>query len=94
VGVKPLTHFLSKLLLEHIRKEFPLLLSEIEALMSKTQEQLKGYGEPRQILSQQRRFLRRMAAQYQKLVEDSLNGVYLTESGSEDPIRTPNEGFA
>jgi hypothetical protein len=26
VGVEPLTRFLSKLLLDHIRKEFPLLL--------------------------------------------------------------------
>jgi hypothetical protein len=62
VGVEPLTRFLSNLLLNHIQKEFPVLLSEIEALVTKTQEQLKGYGEPRQTLSQQRRFLRRMAA--------------------------------
>lgn len=100
VGVEPLTRFLSNLLLNHIRKEFPVLLTEIEALVTKTQDQLKGYGEPRQTLSQQRRFLRRMAAQYQKLVEDSLNGVYLSDTEPEDPtklrwrIRTVNEAFA
>lgn len=100
VGVEPLTRFLSNLLLSHIRKEFPVLLSEIEALVTKTQEQLKGYGEPRQTLSQQRRFLRRMASQYQKLVEDSLNGVHLSDTEPGDPtklrwrIRTANEAYA
>ncbi|KAF3402392.1 Interferon-induced GTP-binding protein Mx1 [Talaromyces pinophilus] len=97
VGVEPLTRFLSKLLLDHIRKEFPLLLSEIEALVTKTQEQLKVYGEPRRTLSQECRFLRKLAMQYQKHVENGLNGIYLTESGPEDPtklrwrIRTANE---
>lgn len=100
VGIEPLTRFLSNLLLNHIRKEFPVLLSEIESLVKKTQEQLKSYGEPRQTLSQQRRFLRRTAAQYQKLVEDSLNGVYLSATEPEDSsrlrwrIRTANEAFA
>ena len=100
VGVKSLIRFLSKLLLSHIRKEFPALSSEIEALVKKTQEQLKGYGEPRQTLSQQRRYLRRMASQYQKLVEDSLNGVHLSNTKPGDPtklrwrIRTANEAYA
>lgn len=51
VGGEPLTRFLSNLLLNHIKKEFPMLVSEIEALVTKTQELLKVYGEPRQTIS-------------------------------------------
>ncbi|QGA19055.1 hypothetical protein EYB26_006743 [Talaromyces marneffei] len=100
VGVEPLTPFLSNLLLNHIKKEFPVLLTEIEAVVTKTQEQLNGYGEPRQTLSQQRRFLRRVATQCQKFVESSLNGVYLNDTESQIPatlrwrIRTENDAFA
>lgn len=99
-GIEPLTRFLSTLLLTHIRKEFPQLLSEIEALAIKTQSQLKTYGEKRQTMSEQRRFLRKMAAQYQGIVFDGLNGVYLLEVEEDDPsklrwrIRTENEAFA
>lgn len=100
VGIDSLKTFLGQLLLDHIRKEFPQLVSEIETLAAKTEKELEGYGPSRQSSTEQRRYLTKMAIDYQKQVSDSLNGLYDANLASGHPsklrlyIRNLNESFA
>jgi hypothetical protein len=66
IGIEPLKSFLGQLLLNHIRKEFPQVVSEIENLVNTTEKQLERYGPPRQSSPEQRRYLTRLAMLYQK----------------------------
>ncbi|KFA81327.1 hypothetical protein S40288_08302 [Stachybotrys chartarum IBT 40288] len=76
VGVKALQPFLGQLLYEHIRREFPALIKEIEELYMETQRKLEALGASRQTSSQQRQYLTRLANRYQRNVEDALRGNY------------------
>lgn len=79
VGVKALQRFLGQLLYEHIRREFPALVKEIEDLYAETQRKLEALGSSRQTPSQQRQYLTRLANRYQRNVEDALRGNYAPE---------------
>lgn len=79
VGVKQLQPFLGQLLYEHIRREFPALVKEIEDLYAETQRKLEALGSSRQTPSQQRQYLTRLANRYQRNVEDALRGNYAPE---------------
>lgn len=46
VGIDSLKTFLGQLLLDHIRKEFPQLVSEIENLAAKTERSSRAMGHP------------------------------------------------
>ncbi|KAL1969323.1 hypothetical protein VTN77DRAFT_9515 [Rasamsonia byssochlamydoides] len=100
IGIDSLKTFLGQLLLDHIRREFPQLISEIDALATKTEKELKGYGPSRQSPTEQRRYLTRVAMDYQKQVSDSLNGLYDANLAPGHPsklrlhIRNMNEDFA
>ncbi|KAK3175449.1 hypothetical protein K4F52_010257 [Lecanicillium sp. MT-2017a] len=76
IGVKALTPFLGQLLYEHIRREFPALVKEIEALYKDTQKKLEALGSSRQTPAEQRQYLTRLANRYQRNVEDALKGNY------------------
>ncbi|KAM3505828.1 hypothetical protein MY10362_002711 [Beauveria mimosiformis] len=79
IGVKALKPFLGQLLYEHIRREFPALVSEIEALYRETQKKIEALGSSRQTATEQRQYLTRMANRYQRNVEDALKGNYAVE---------------
>lgn len=79
IGVKALKPFLGQLLYEHIRREFPALVKEIEALYRETQQKLEALGSSRQTPTEQRQYLTRLANRYQHNVEDALRGNYDVE---------------
>lgn len=76
VGVKSLQPFLGELLYEHIRREYPALVKEIEALYTETRRKLEVLGPSRQTPSQQRQYLTRLANRYQRHVEYAIQGDY------------------
>ncbi|KID81495.1 dynamin [Metarhizium guizhouense ARSEF 977] len=79
VGVKALKPFLGQLLYEHIRREFPALVREIEDLYRETQRKVEALGASRQTAAEQRQYLTRMANRYQRNVEDALKGNYAAD---------------
>ncbi|XWX00709.1 hypothetical protein V2A60_008730 [Cordyceps javanica] len=79
IGVKALKPFLGQLLYEHIRREFPALVHEIETLYRETQRKIEALGSSRQTATEQRQYLTRMANRYQRNVEDALKGNYSVE---------------
>lgn len=72
--------FLGLLLHDHIRSEFPNVVKEIEESLSDTKKEQDLLGPSRQTVTDQRRFLNRMANLYQKEVDDALGGNYSTDS--------------
>lgn len=79
VGVKALKLFLGQLLYEHIRREFPALVKEVENLYRETQRKVEALGASRQTPAAQRQYLTRMANRYQRNVKDTLRGNYSTD---------------
>lgn len=86
-GVKALKLFLGKLLYEHIRREFPTLTKEIEALYTKTQLKLDALGSSRQTSMEQRQYLTRLANRYQHNVEDAMRGDYAADLEVRSPLK-------
>lgn len=71
--------FLGQLLYEHIRREFPALVKEIEEIYRETQRKLEALGASRQTAAEQRQYLTRMANRYQRNVEAALRGSYAAD---------------
>ncbi|KAL4809874.1 P-loop containing nucleoside triphosphate hydrolase protein [Aspergillus unguis] len=82
VGIHSLKKFLGILLYDHIRREFPNVLEEIECSLAQAKEDLELLGPSRQTTGDQRRFLNRMANMYQREVDDALGGNYNADLGS------------
>nr|POE96532.1 interferon-induced gtp-binding protein mx2 [Quercus suber] len=99
-GIQSLKKFLGKLLYNHIKGEFPALVSEIRDLVLKSREELDALGAPRQTTLQQRQFLSRIATKYQQTVVNSLKGDYDSEWSVDDwrklrmHLHLQNEQFA
>ena len=84
IGIEALKKFLSRLLYDHIKIEFPALVEEIRSLVVACREEVEALGAPRQSTLQQRQFLSRVAAKYQQRVTDCLKGNYGDDWGSDD----------
>jgi hypothetical protein len=76
VGIGTLRTKLSRVLLQHIRKELPSLTDAIEEATSATQDSLKDLGQPRCEPHQQRNYLMEKAQRFQELTRDALQGNY------------------
>ncbi|PTB58443.1 hypothetical protein M431DRAFT_3404 [Trichoderma harzianum CBS 226.95] len=87
VGVKALKPFLGQLLYEHIRREFPALVKEIEDLYRETQRKVEALGASRQTAAEQRQYLTRLANRYQRNVEDSLRGNYAADLDTKSQLK-------
>lgn len=87
IGVKALKPFLGQLLYEHIRREFPALVHEIEALYRDTQRKIEALGSSRQTATEQRQYLTRMANRYQRNVEDALKGNDSVELNAQSQLK-------
>ena len=87
VGIGALKIFLGQLLYEHIRREFPSVVKEIERLYSEAQKQLQGLGAPRQTAMEQRQVLTGIATKYQRQVTDSLRGNYEASLDAQHPLK-------
>ncbi|KAL7946063.1 P-loop containing nucleoside triphosphate hydrolase protein [Trichoderma barbatum] len=87
VGVKALKPFLGQLLYEHIRREFPALVKEIEDLYRETQRKVEALGASRQTAAEQRQYLTRLANRYQRNVEDALRGNYAADLDTKSQLK-------
>ena len=100
VGVSALKAFLGQLLFDHIRREFPGLVKEIEKMCSTLEGELDKLGPPRQTTYEQRQHLTHVATMYQRGVLDSLSGNYDANLEPKSPlklrmhIRACNDDFA
>jgi len=100
VGIPSLKNFLGKLLYDHIRSEFPVLVQEIRTLVVESRAQLDSLGPSRQTFMEQRQFLTRLAVRYQRSVTDGLTGNYDNTWESDDArklrmhLQMTNEAFS
>lgn len=86
-GVGHLEKRLGHLLFEHIRKEFPSLIKDIEKLLDATSRALAGMGQARDTPSNQRQYLTSVATKYQRHVSDSLAGHYSLETSVDHVLK-------
>lgn len=100
VGIPALSGFLAQLLYEHIRREFPAVVAEIEQHCQSLQAEVEKLGPPRQSTTEQRQYLTQISSRYQKKKADYLRGVYGDDLSPDDPlklrmhIRDLNDAFA
>lgn len=100
IGIPALSTFLAQLLYEHIRREFPAVVDEIEKHCKQLLADIEDLGPPRQSTIEQRQYLTQVASRYQKKLADYLRGVYDADLPSDHPlklrmhIRDLNDAFA
>ncbi|KIX03127.1 uncharacterized protein Z518_06677 [Rhinocladiella mackenziei CBS 650.93] len=87
VGIPALSTFLAQLLYEHIRREFPAVVAEIEVHCKQLQAEIEDLGPPRQSTTEQRQYLTHVASRYQKTVSDSLKGIYDADLARDHPLK-------
>ncbi|KAK3991117.1 P-loop containing nucleoside triphosphate hydrolase protein, partial [Cladorrhinum sp. PSN332] len=76
LGIEKLRTRLSGVLLAHIARELPSLMSEIEQKFKSCRVQLEKMGQPRQTAEEQRRYLIQLSQSFQRLVNASVGGNY------------------
>ncbi|KAF2869556.1 P-loop containing nucleoside triphosphate hydrolase protein [Massariosphaeria phaeospora] len=76
VGISTLRTKLSRILLDHIRRELPSLVETLQKATAATEARLHELGNPRNEAQQQRSFLMEKAQQFQVLTGDALRGTY------------------
>ncbi|KAJ4352571.1 uncharacterized protein N0V89_007920 [Didymosphaeria variabile] len=79
VAIDALRTKLSRVLLQHIRKELPSLSTAIQDAISLAETDLKALGSPRHEPQQQRNFLMGKAQKFHSLTLDALRGLYNEE---------------
>lgn len=85
LGIKNLRSRLSKLLLEQISSELPNLIAEIGVKYAQCELKLKGLGQPRTSVEQQRTYLIEISQAFQEIVAAAVNGTY-TDPFFDDPV--------
>lgn len=86
-GIGPLKAFLGSLLFEHIKKEFPGLIRDIEQLLADTFDELDQLGPSRRSASEQRQYINSIASRYQRLAVDARKGNYDASLNSDHPLK-------
>ena len=76
VGVTALKKFLGALLEDHVKKEFPNLLKEMDALIEDAERELEVLGPCRETPDEQRRILLKLATEYQSIAINGILGNY------------------
>ena len=87
VGIPALKPFLAQLLFEHVRREFPGVVKEIEDLYDQAQQEAYSLGSPRQTTMEQRQYLTRLTITYQQSIHDALRGNYGNNVDSQHPLK-------
>lgn len=87
VGIPALEKFLRKLLFDHIRKEYPSLVEEINALTERCCKDLEALGPRRESSDEQRRMLIEIATEFQSSAKNSLMGFYEMDSLTQKSLR-------
>lgn len=92
VGIDTLRTRLSKVLKDHIFKELPRVVNEINVRLEECKEELESLGERRITTEEQRRFVTALSNEFQRLCEDALDGNYehpfFSDTGVEEEDRT------
>ena len=86
-GIGPLKAFLGSLLFEHIKKEFPGLIRDIEQLLADTLGELDQLGPSRGSASEQRQYITGIASRYQRHTVDARKGNYDASLSSDHPLK-------
>ena len=87
IGIASLKASLGKLLSDHVANEFPEICKEIDIRYTQARDELDELGAPRQTTHEQLQYLIRLAGNYQRSVEDSLNGRYCEDGLHPSKIR-------
>jgi len=85
VGIPALKSYLAQILYDHIRNEFPQLVDDIRTKMLATRKLVDGFGESRTASSEQRRYLTRIANQFQTSNTEASRGTYGPTLRAKDP---------
>jgi len=76
VGIAALRIKLSRVLLEHIGKELPTLVTAVQGAIGSAKLALESLGNSRETSNEQRSYLTRHAERFQLLTHDALRGIY------------------
>ncbi|KAL2832307.1 P-loop containing nucleoside triphosphate hydrolase protein [Aspergillus pseudoustus] len=76
VGVDSLRRRLSSILLKHIQRSLPHLISDIAEKISDREQKLSKLGPPRSTLPQQRGFLLNISSAFERITAQALSGMY------------------
>ncbi|RAR10057.1 P-loop containing nucleoside triphosphate hydrolase protein [Stemphylium lycopersici] len=76
LGIVSLRVKLSRVLLEHISKELPSLVTAVQDAIATTKAGLRALGTARDTVQQQRNYLTGHAEKFQALTNDALQGIY------------------
>ena len=86
VGIPALKPFLGQLLYDHVRREFPGVVKEIEDLYDQAQREAHTLGSPRETTMEQRQYLTHLTVTYQQSTYNALRGNYGPVS-SQHPLK-------
>ncbi|KAE8391632.1 P-loop containing nucleoside triphosphate hydrolase protein [Aspergillus alliaceus] len=79
VGVDSLRRRLSSVLLQHVRRNLPGLIADIQDKIADRQRRLAKLGAARSTLQQQRGFLLGISSSFERITSQALNGMYADE---------------
>lgn len=99
VGIKSLEYFTRNLLYSHIRKEYPILVEELEKKVQDLRQAINKLGPARETPDQQRSVLIEISNNFQTLARDARMGLYHSslddvELRLRNSIRNLNDAFA
>ncbi|RJE19220.1 dynamin GTPase [Aspergillus sclerotialis] len=93
VGIDSLRRRLSSILLNHIRRNLPSLIVDIQEKVSEREKKLSKLGAARSTLQQQKGFLLSISGQFERITGQALNGLYADEFFGGLGERTSAEDF-
>jgi GTPase SAR1 family protein len=76
VGIDSLRHRLSKILLNHIRRHLPEMVTEIKEKIAERQQSRLKLGDARSTIQEQRGYLLGISSDFNKITKDALDGMY------------------
>lgn len=93
VGIESLRHRLSKILLDHVRRNLPGLIADIQERISRNEQTLAKMGASRTTLQEQRHFLVDISSRFARITNQALNGSSVDEffGGFKDHAATTEE---
>lgn len=87
VGVPALERFLQRLLFDHVKKEFPKMVMEINSLIEESRSELEAMGPKRESSDEQRSILIKISNDFQVSARNALMGLYEMDSLDQESLR-------
>lgn len=79
VGIDSLRHRLSNILLSHVRRNLPGLITDIQEKIRHHEQKLAKMGVPRSTIQDQRQFLVNISSRFERIMNQALNGSYVDD---------------